>query len=577
MNKKRYRKLLQKETDDFSKIQRARLTDSMMSNFQNGLSVLGMAKTSQEADTSNKLPNGGDLIDSSFLDENQDYGNVAAMHNQYFLWENRKLECKVEALKQTVSKYSKKNFSLRASMKKNKNVDQIKAIKQDRFEWQMRCQKAEERLELLEDVEEVVHQKQQLEQTLKEAHNQLKLCQKENEAELNENQRLRAEIEKRVKEKFKEYGSSQLQGSEQDFKTLFTMMNRRIENILECPLTRDRIKTPMILPSGNTIDKSFMDYLVPARKPDPFDKTKICDRRIHNLFVSNVIDIMDEVHEYIKNIKSESPEEAVPIPNDSGVNSSSKKKRGKLKGRKCQSFMNSQMTQTNDDRKFESRGCQTKLTPLGLGSVPTQGALPVSSCARSSTLESEKESIVEEQKEEEEKNINSEDSSRFQEPNQKLLSKLIVGDNGVSEELNDNLSQSSEESVHQLQPFKVSLVPEGMQKPQVVGIDFENEDEQVDPHPSRYNLRRTKLRRLEMKHNFSDILSIIKSEQFAFLEDNKKKQRARGRNVKSTYKKIGHVQRKKRKRAPTKISILNKYSGSKDVLTQAEAKIEQSQ
>ena len=57
-------------------------------------------------------------------------------------------------------------------------------------------------------------------------------------------------------------------------------------------MSLDRLKNPIILPSGYTINEDFFDKLVDSK--DPFNKDFVVKHKIHNRFVNEVKEIVKD-------------------------------------------------------------------------------------------------------------------------------------------------------------------------------------------------------------------------------------------------------------------------------------------
>ena len=74
------------------------------------------------------------------------------------------------------------------------------------------------------------------------------------------------------------------------FKLIF-----QLKDFLECPLSFDYLKNPIILPSGLTIDESYFDRLIDSK--DPYNKQLIVKQKIHNRFAIQVKEIVETSEE----------------------------------------------------------------------------------------------------------------------------------------------------------------------------------------------------------------------------------------------------------------------------------------
>ena len=78
------------------------------------------------------------------------------------------------------------------------------------------------------------------------------------------------------------------------FKNLF----EEIEKIVVCPITMATMKTPVLAPSGNTLDKDAMVALIRDLKPDPFTRKGTCVEIKPNFLVKNLLEVYHR-YEYI--------------------------------------------------------------------------------------------------------------------------------------------------------------------------------------------------------------------------------------------------------------------------------------
>lgn len=65
-----------------------------------------------------------------------------------------------------------------------------------------------------------------------------------------------------------------------------------MEGLLQCPINMEKIKNPVVLPSGITVDKEVMDRLIDKKHPDPFDRTKKWYKILVNRFVYDFIETL---------------------------------------------------------------------------------------------------------------------------------------------------------------------------------------------------------------------------------------------------------------------------------------------
>ena len=77
----------------------------------------------------------------------------------------------------------------------------------------------------------------------------------------------------------------------------------QLKNLFECPLSFDRLKNPIILPSGFTIDESYFDRLIDCK--DPYNKEFIVKYKICNRFARQVKEIVEASEEQMLKQKTE--------------------------------------------------------------------------------------------------------------------------------------------------------------------------------------------------------------------------------------------------------------------------------
>ena len=95
--------------------------------------------------------------------------------------------------------------------------------------------------------------------------------------ELTIHQDLQATNQIKLKEIQSEYFNTQeerIQAPDVLFQDLLKMTLKKMEGLLQCPINMEKIKNPVVLPSGITVDKEVMDRLIDKKHPDPFDRTK---------------------------------------------------------------------------------------------------------------------------------------------------------------------------------------------------------------------------------------------------------------------------------------------------------------
>ena len=70
-----------------------------------------------------------------------------------------------------------------------------------------------------------------------------------------------------------------------------------IDSLLECPLTLNKLKDPVMTLSGRTIENNIAKTLIKCRKRDPFDSNKIMTTIIPNRIASQLLEIVDNFKE----------------------------------------------------------------------------------------------------------------------------------------------------------------------------------------------------------------------------------------------------------------------------------------
>jgi hypothetical protein len=96
--------------------------------------------------------------------------------------------------------------------------------------------------------------------------------------------------------------------SEVQYKDLFETLYDSLQSHLVCPLTLEKIDDPVMLPSGQTVEKAFMQDLISKNKRDPFDRNKLCTTIVQNRFAQYVIDTLSKIDKAI----SEMPKDRKP-------------------------------------------------------------------------------------------------------------------------------------------------------------------------------------------------------------------------------------------------------------------------
>ena len=85
-----------------------------------------------------------------------------------------------------------------------------------------------------------------------------------------------------------------------------------LEELFECPLSMADLTSPMILPSGRTIQEDNLDELIRRNSLDPFNKNLRVQHKIVNRFVFDVKDVIDNSQKKVKEeaMKRRAAEEA---------------------------------------------------------------------------------------------------------------------------------------------------------------------------------------------------------------------------------------------------------------------------
>ena len=65
------------------------------------------------------------------------------------------------------------------------------------------------------------------------------------------------------------------------------------------------IKSPVVLPSGHTIEKCVMEQFIERKDNDPFDNSKKCEQIVFNRFFDNVKELYNQLVELNNNQKCE--------------------------------------------------------------------------------------------------------------------------------------------------------------------------------------------------------------------------------------------------------------------------------
>ena len=83
-----------------------------------------------------------------------------------------------------------------------------------------------------------------------------------------------------------------LVGGNATYSELVDFTIAKLSSLLECPITLEQIMSPVILPSGNTVERYVMEELIRDKKHDPIDRVQICDRIIINRLAIDVQDTL---------------------------------------------------------------------------------------------------------------------------------------------------------------------------------------------------------------------------------------------------------------------------------------------
>ena len=80
-----------------------------------------------------------------------------------------------------------------------------------------------------------------------------------------------------------------------EYEKLLASTLKQFESLMQCPISFDDLENPMVLPSGNTVNKGVLQTLIEGRKPDPFDRNKVCRKLIVNRFATETAEILDKI------------------------------------------------------------------------------------------------------------------------------------------------------------------------------------------------------------------------------------------------------------------------------------------
>ena len=81
------------------------------------------------------------------------------------------------------------------------------------------------------------------------------------------------------------------QNDEMNLNTYYHDLISQLKILYECPLSLDRLKNPIILPSGFTINEDYFDKLIDSK--DPYNKEFIVKHKVHNRFANEVKEIVE--------------------------------------------------------------------------------------------------------------------------------------------------------------------------------------------------------------------------------------------------------------------------------------------
>ena len=78
-------------------------------------------------------------------------------------------------------------------------------------------------------------------------------------------------------------------------KNLLDFAIERLNELLECPILLIPMESPVITPSGVTVEKKAMEQLIKSKEVDPFDRNKECKHLISNHFASKLQEIVNDI------------------------------------------------------------------------------------------------------------------------------------------------------------------------------------------------------------------------------------------------------------------------------------------
>ena len=76
--------------------------------------------------------------------------------------------------------------------------------------------------------------------------------------------------------------------SDDNYKDIFKFVYQKLDHLMTCPITMEKFDIPAVLPSGTTIEQSFMEKLINGKKHDPFDRQKPCKLNIVNRLAQEI-------------------------------------------------------------------------------------------------------------------------------------------------------------------------------------------------------------------------------------------------------------------------------------------------
>ena len=93
-------------------------------------------------------------------------------------------------------------------------------------------------------------------------------------------------------------------GDSVNYKKLYLSLVESLKQNFDSPINFDKMKSPCILKSGQTIDEVDFDKLHQMRSRDPYDRTKAVDIKIPNFSLRNIIDIVNKIENCRRNMQS---------------------------------------------------------------------------------------------------------------------------------------------------------------------------------------------------------------------------------------------------------------------------------